>query len=192
MPAVGKTTVARIIASKLGLPIIGGGDILKEIAVEEGYRASGEDWWDTSEGMRFLQKRKGSSRFDKEVDERLLRRADKGDVVITSYTLPWLTDKGLNVWLAATKGSRAERMAKRDSLTPAECAKIIAKRDKENYALYRKLYDIEFGRDLTPFQLVVETDSKDAEDVASEILDYISKRFGLDDGSIRQNSGRKR
>jgi cytidylate kinase len=63
MPAVGKTTVARIIASKLGLKLVGGGDTLKEIALEEGYNAVGDDWWDTEEGMRFMEERSGSPEF---------------------------------------------------------------------------------------------------------------------------------
>ena len=77
MPAVGKTTVARIMASKLGLKLIGGGDILKEIALEEGYNAVGDDWWDTEEGMKFMQERAGSPEFDREVDRRLLAKARK-------------------------------------------------------------------------------------------------------------------
>ncbi len=174
MPAVGKTTVARLLSEALDLPIVGGGDILKEIAQEEGYNAGGDDWWDTEEGMKFLAKRRGSSKFDKEVDARLLEKASKGDVVITSYTLPWLSKNGLKVWLSGTPKSRAVRMAKRDSSTPEECMKIIQKRDEENFRLYKKLYNIEFGKDLSPFHLVVGTDGVPAKKVAKEILDYIS------------------
>jgi cytidylate kinase len=174
MPAVGKTTVARLIADELGLPLVGGGDILKEIAQEEGYNATGDDWWDTAEGMKFLQERRGSSKFDQEVDSRLLKKATKGGVVITSYTLPWLSKKGLKVWLSATPESRAVRMAKRDSSTPEECMKVIAKRDSENFILYKKLYGMEFGKDLSPFQLVVGTDDVPAKKVAKEVLGYIS------------------
>jgi len=174
MPAVGKTTVAKTIASKLNVPLVGGGDILKEIALEQGYRASGDDWWDTAEGMQFLEKRKDSSKFDKEVDARLLKKVEKGDVVITSYTVPWLTKKGIKVWLSGNPESRSVRMAKRDSSTPEESLRIIAKRDEENYSLYKNLYGIEFGRDLSPFQLVVGTDGIAADKVAKEIMDYIA------------------
>ncbi len=174
MPAVGKTTVASLIASRLNVPLVGGGDILKEIALEQGYHASGDDWWDTEEGMKFLEKRKGSSKFDKEVDARLLKKVEKGNVVITSYTVPWLAKRGVKVWLSGTPSSRSIRMARRDSTTPEESLKIIVRRDEENYLLYKKLYRIEFGRDLSPFQLVVGTDGIAADKVAKEILDYIS------------------
>jgi cytidylate kinase len=173
MPAVGKTTVARILASKLGLKLVGGGDILKEIALEEGYNAVGDDWWDTEEGMRFMQERSGSPEFDREVDRRLLAKAEKGDVVITSYTLPWLAKGGVKVWLSGTKRSRAERMAKRDSTNPREAMKVIDARDRENYALYNKLYQIRFGKDLSPFTVVVGTDGVPAPKVASLVLEQL-------------------
>ena len=124
--------------------------------------------------MKFLERRKGSSKFDKEVDARLLKKVEAGGVVITSYTVPWLAKKGIKVWLSGTPGSRSVRMAKRDSSTPEESLKIIAKRDEENYTLYKKLYRIEFGRDLSPFQLVIGTDGVAADKVAKEVLDYIS------------------
>jgi len=169
-PAVGKTTVARIIASKLKLKLVGGGDILKEIALEEGYNAVGDDWWDTREGMKFMEERAGSPEFDREVDRRLLARAEKGDVVITSYTLPWLAKDGVKVWLAGNKKSRAERMARRDSSSTEECAKVIEERDRENFALYKKLYGIRFGKDLSPFTIIVGTDGVPAAEVAKAVL----------------------
>ena len=172
-PAVGKTTVAKIIASKLGLKLIGGGDVLKEIALEEGYNAVGDDWWDTEDGMKFMKERAGSSEFDKEVDKRLLARARKGDVVMTSYTLPWLAKAGVKVWLSGTKRSRAERMAKRDSSSPEECVKVIEARDRKNFALYKKLYGIRFGKDLSPFSIVVGTDGIPAAEVARSVLEQL-------------------
>jgi cytidylate kinase len=175
MPAVGKTTVAKILASKLNLKLVGGGDILKEIALEQGYNAVGDDWWDTSEGMKFMQEREGSLEFDKEVDRRLISRAEKGGVVITSYTLPWLIKDGLKIWLSGTKESRAERMARRDASSADECAKIIDTRDRENYALYHKLYGIRFGEDLSPFTIVVGTDGVPAEKVAMTVLEQVPR-----------------
>ncbi len=191
-PAVGKTTVAKIIASKLGLKLIGGGDILKEIAVEEGYNAVGDDWWDTEEGMKFMQERAGSPEFDKEVDRRLLARAKKGGVVMTSYTLPWLAKDGIKVWLSGTKQSRAERMAKRDSSSPEECAKVIEARDRKNYALYKKLYGIRFGEDLSPFTMVVGTDGVPAGKVAEAVLEQLPRENKAPKKRSRRKEGGRR
>jgi len=71
MPSVGKTTAANAIAKKYRLRHIAGGDMLKQIAYDRGYRPSGSDWWDTTEGMKFLSERKNDPEFDKEVDRKL-------------------------------------------------------------------------------------------------------------------------
>lgn len=47
MPAAGKTVTAHAIAKKLGITSVGGGDVLKEMARERGYKITGEGWWDT-------------------------------------------------------------------------------------------------------------------------------------------------
>jgi cytidylate kinase len=173
MPAVGKTTVSRLVSRSLGKPMVGGGDVLKEMAVEEGYIPGGDDWWDTGEGMKFLQERKRKSGFDKEVDARLLKKAAGGNVVITSYPVPWLTSEGIKVWLSGDVGSRASRMSRRDQLPESKCRKILSVRDRENYALYKKLYGIEFGKDLNPFDLVVDTNTIDESKVATIVVRYV-------------------
>jgi CMP/dCMP kinase len=176
MPAVGKTSVSKKVAEALHIPMVGGGDVLKEMAVEEGYTPGGEDWWDRGEGMKFLQERKRSSDFDKEVDARLLHKAKKGDVVITSYPVPWLTQDGLKVWLSGGVKSRAARMSKRDGRPVSNCKKVLSVRDLENYKLYKKIYGIEFGKDLKPFDLVIETDAIDEETVAKIVIQYVKNR----------------
>lgn len=176
LPAVGKTSVSKKVAEALKTPIIGGGDVLKEMAVEEGYTPGGQDWWDKGDGMRFLQERKRSPDFDKEVDARLIQKAEKGNIVITSYPIPWLTKDGLKIWLSGSVESRAARMSKRDGIPMSKCREILHVRDRENYTLYEKIYGIEFGRDLKPFDLVIETDSIDEARVAEIVIRYVTNR----------------
>ena len=44
--AVGKTTLADALAKEFGFKLYNGGDILKEIARQQGHTKSGNDWWD--------------------------------------------------------------------------------------------------------------------------------------------------
>ena len=176
MPAVGKTSVSHKVADRLKIPLVGGGDVLKEMAVEAGYTPGGADWWDKGEGMKFVQERKRSAGFDKEVDDRLIRRAKTGSVVITSYPVPWLTGDGVKVWLSGSVKSRAARMSKRDGLPVTRCRDILSVRDQENYKLYKKIYGIEFGKDLKPFDLVVETDGIEEAKVAEIVIHYVKNR----------------
>ena len=89
-PAVGKTTVAKGLAEEFQLQYLSGGDVLKEMAKEQGFDSEGDDWWDTDDGMKFLNQREQNSEFDKTLDKKLTKLFNQGDMVITSYTLPWL------------------------------------------------------------------------------------------------------
>src|SRR5207245_7552190 len=115
----------------------GGGDGLTGMAAEEGCNRGGEDGWDTEEGIQFIKKRKKSADFDREVDERLLKKAKAGEVVITSYTLPWLSDYGIKIWLSGSVESRASRMAKRDHTDEQKCREIVEIRDRTSYEIYK-------------------------------------------------------
>lgn len=173
MPAAGKTTLARALAQRFGLPHYGGGDVLREMALEQGYKPTGEGWWDTQEGMQFLRERQREPDFDQKADARLLRLVQKGNVIITSYTLPWLAQNTVKFWLKASVERRARRMAQRDAILFAQAEKIIEQRDRENRELYAKLYRIRFGEDLSVFDFVLNTDhlsEGDVVEVASVII----------------------
>jgi|TARA_Y100000031_G_scaffold64289_1_gene72109 cytidylate kinase len=159
MPASGKTTIAIKIAEKYGMNYLCGGDILKEMAVSKGYQSSGANWWDTENGMRFLEDRKKSYQFDREVDEKLVESIVEGGVVVTSYTAPWLSTKGVKIWLKASPNSRSKRLASRDKIPYKEAEKIVKKRDSENIAIYRKIYGFKIDEDLSVFHLVLDTNS---------------------------------
>jgi len=164
-PAIGKTTIAKGLAKEFGLVHLSGGDILKELAEEEGFDTKRDDWWDTQEGMNFLSKRQENSEFDKKVDDKLKKLFSTGNVVITSYTLPWLVEGGVKIWLAGTKENSAQRMTARDNLTKNEALDIVQKRYQENKKIYKALYGFEFGEDLSVFDKIIETDSHDASQV---------------------------
>jgi cytidylate kinase len=178
MPAIGKTTVANILAKKLGMEAIGGSDILKELAESKGYSPEGADWWDTKEGIRFLKDREANTDFDKEADEILLKKIKKGGLVVTSYTAPWLAEDCFKVWLSASLETRARRMAKRDGMGVEQCKKTIKVRDSANNKLYKSLYNIDFGNDLKPFDMVVNTGSITPDQTANLIIKRM-KELGM-------------
>ena len=164
-PAIGKTTVAKGLAKEFNLNYLSGGDILKELANEEGFSSSGDDWWDTEDGMKFLNQRKENPEFDKKVDKKLIELFEKGDVVITSYTLPWLIDNGIKLWLDGTVKNSAKRMQTRDNLDEFSALEVVNKRFNENKLIYKNLYNFEFGDDLSVFDKIIQTDEKNADQV---------------------------
>ena len=164
-PAIGKTTVAKGLAREFNLTHLSGGDILKEIASEQGFSSTVDDWWDTEEGMEFLDQRKKNPEFDKKVDEKLKTLFQNGDVVITSYTLPWMVNGGIKIWLAGAVENSAKRMQNRDNLTEHDALNVVQKRFSENKIIYKDLYDFEFGEDLSVFDRIIETDGLNAQQV---------------------------
>lgn len=164
-PAVGKTTLAKGLASEFGLRYLGGGDILKDMAKEQGFDVSGDDWWDTPAGMRFLSRRDENPEFDRAVDRRLLESCRGGGVVITSYTLPWLVDDAIKIWLDGSHENSAMRMKNRDNMPREEALVITKHRYDKNKELYKRLYGFEFGRDGSVFDGIIDTDDLDAEQV---------------------------
>ena len=176
-PAIGKTTIAKAITEEFGLTHLSGGDILKELAEEEGFKTGGDDWWDTQEGMNFLSQRQENSEFDKKVDEKLKKHFLDGNVVITSYTLPWLVEGGVKIWLEGSKENSAQRMTTRDNLSKASALEIVQKRYQENKKIYKALYGFEFGEDLSVFDKVIETDGLNASQVLDIAKTVVRKLF---------------
>jgi len=161
-PAVGKTTLAKGLASEFGLRYLGGGDILKDMAREQGFDVGGDDWWDTPDGMRFLNRRDENPEFDRAVDDKLSELCRKGGVVITSYTLPWLVGGAIKIWLDGSHENSAKRMKNRDNMTEEDALAITRERYDKNRALYKRLYGFEFGKDESVFDGIIDTDDLDA------------------------------
>jgi len=164
-PAIGKTTIAKGLAQEFDLVHLSGGDILKELAEEKGFKTKGDDWWDTQEGMNFLVQRQKNYEFDKKVDDKLKKLFSAGDVVITSYTLPWLVEGGVKIWLSGSKENSAQRMTTRDNLSKNNALEIVQKRYNENKIIYKALYEFEFGEDLSVFDKIIKTDDLNVEQV---------------------------
>jgi cytidylate kinase len=161
----GKSTLARKLAHRYGLRYCSGGDALKALAVEQGYRFIEHGWWESKEGMRFLDRRRATPRFDKDVDRRLLELAQGGNVVLDSWTMPWLLKDAFKIWLEASPEKRAKRIAKRDRTSSEEALKALRRKEKQTRAIYRKLYGFSLGEDFTPFCLILDTNNLTANEV---------------------------
>ncbi len=174
---MGKTTLAKGLACELDLQYLSGGDILKEMARDQGFEVGGDDWWDTPEGMRFLGRRDENPEFDRAVDDRLSRMCLEGGVVVTSYTLPWLVDTAIKIWLDGSHENSARRMKNRDNMSKEDALEVAKKRYDKNKALYKRLYGFEFGRDESVFDEIIDTDNLDAGqvmDIAKSIVRRLS------------------
>ena len=165
MTGSGKSTVAKRLADKYGLGYFSGGNALRTLAKEEGYDSDVKGWWETAEGLNFLQQRIGDPTFDKKIDKKLLELAKEGNIVLDSWTMPWLLKEGFKVWLEASPQVRAKRVTNRGPISVKEALKALTKKDERTRQIYKSLYGFDLGHDLTPFNLVLATDELDPDDV---------------------------
>jgi cytidylate kinase len=165
MAGTGKSTLSKKLAEKYNLQCYSGGDALKELAKAEGYDVSRQGWWESSEGLNFLNERVKDPKFDKEVDAKLLQYAQQGNVLLDSWTMPWLLKEGFKIWLMASIEKRAARVAERDKINVNEAFKVLEEKEARTKTIYKKLYGFVLGEDFAPFDLVLDTDNLNAEEV---------------------------
>ena len=165
MAGTGKSTLAKKLAKKFKMRYYSGGDALKELAAEKGYNSSSLGWWESPEGLSFLNEREKDFKFDKEVDDKLLQYAREGCVLLDSWTMPWLLKEGFKIWLIASMENRAERIAKRDKISTEKALQMLKEKESKTKAIYKRLYGFSLGEDFEPFNLVLDTDSLSAREV---------------------------
>ncbi len=165
MAGTGKSTLSKKIAKRYNLKCYSGGDALKELAKEEGYEITGEGWWESPDGLNFLEKRVKDPQFDKEVDSKLLNYAKLGNVLLDSWTMPWLLKDGFKIWLMASLDKRAARVAERDKLTVEQAYAVLKEKEAQTKAIYKKLYGFSLDEDFTPFNFILDTDNLNADQV---------------------------
>ena len=173
MAGTGKSTLAKKLAQKYGLKYYSGGDALRVLAAEEGYNSSSNGWWESPDGLRFLDERKKDSSFDKVVDEKLLEYAAEGNVLLDSWTMPWLVKEGFKIWLSASVDKQAERIAKRDKMTIEEAHKALEQKESRTKAIYKKLYGFALGEDFAPFNFILDSDNLSAEEVFQVLCNVV-------------------
>jgi cytidylate kinase len=165
MAGTGKSTLSKKLAKKYGLKCYSGGEALKALATDEGYKPSSRGWWESPEGLSFLERREKNLKFDKAVDEKLLEYAKQGNVLLDSWTMPWLLKTGFKIWLLASIEKRAERVAKRDKTTVEEALQALKEKEARTKVIYKELYGFNLGEDFAPFHLVLDTDNLNAQEV---------------------------
>jgi len=165
MAGSGKSTVARKLAEKYKLRYLSGGDALKALAVEEGYKFVGPGWWESRDGMRFLEEREKDHRFDEAVDRKLLQMARKGNMMLDSWTMPWLLEGAFKMWLEASPEKRAERIAGRDRINFEEALEALKRKEKQTKRIYEELYGFKLGEDFAPFNFILDTNDLNSEEV---------------------------
>lgn len=161
----GKSTAAKKVAEHYGLKYYSGGDALKAVALEMGYDISQRGWWESEAGARFIEERVKNLDIDRKVDEKMIEWAREGNVVLDSWTMPWLLKEGFKVWLEASEEVRAHRIAERDGISFEEALRRMKERETKTKEIYRRLYGFRLGEDFEPFHVILDVNNLNREEV---------------------------
>ncbi len=159
---VGKSTVGRGLAERLGYRYISGGEMFREIARERGISVT--------EVNRLAEDDPG---FDRELDRRQREAAHAaGDCVVESRLSGWMVDADLKVWLRAPVEVRAARVAGREGLDADTARADVVERERSEWARYKASYAIDVD-DLSPYHLVIDTTRWPAEAIIEALVGLV-------------------
>jgi CMP/dCMP kinase len=163
LPGAGTTTAAAGVAAALGLDVVNGGEVFREMAAENGMGLA-----------EFGAHAAAHPTVDIELDRRLAERARHGGVVVESRLGGWIlhneTLDGLRVWLRCDDVVRAERVAGREGTGVEQALAENTEREKVEHERYLALYGIDL-RDLSIYHEQIDTGVLDPDSVVDLIVD---------------------
>lgn len=178
----GKSVIANSISEKYKIRVIHPSGILRNLCEGTPVDINNTDYnkgfWESEEGIRIFKNRLKEKRpLDSISDRILLQEIDKHDAVIDSWSLPWLTKKGITIYLKADIDIRAKRVAKRDHMNISKIKKIITMKDNETRKLFKRIYGFDIKDELHVFDLVLNTDNLNERQVYIIIDAYLEQIF---------------
>jgi len=167
-PGAGTSTIAKMLADKLGLDYFSPGEYVKKMYEGESQTDKANTHW----------KGKGKSKeFNKKIDKLQFELAMKGDIVLCGKLSIWalgdLAD--IKIWLDCDFEERARRAAKRDNISLEEAREKLKERELMEEKEWKRIYG--FDRDEQRDMADIVIDSSDMSQ--DEVLEEIEKRIEL-------------
>lgn len=157
----GKSTYATRLAKILGIRHVSAGVLFRKIAREKRL---------TLEQLGKLALKDAS--IDRLVDERTIREAERGDVVIDGQLAGWMLKEraDLRIYLTAPDHIRLERIAERDKVQ----VRIARSQTRQRESVQRERYLRHYGfrvDDISMYQLVLDTSLGSIRDTERVLVD---------------------
>jgi cytidylate kinase len=158
LTASGKSTHSHLLAGEFGLTYVSGSQIqLNFMGVSP---IQTKDFWITDQAKAFWDE----DQFNR-IDSELLRLEQLGDgYIFDTSTMPWRHQRpALCIWLESTLDSRVLKSIVshrgRGEFPIEEYRERIAEKDRSTIELYRKLYGLDIGGDLSCFDIILDISS---------------------------------
>ena len=168
-PGSGTTTVAKLLAQKLGLKYANAGIIFRQLAKEY-----------TMDVIQFQDFVSKNPEIDYEIDKRSAELLKEGGYIVEGRLSAHMAVKHhvkgvLKVYLNAPLEVRAQRLSKREGISFEEALNEIKIREQKERDRYLKIYNIDVN-DLSIYDVVLNTEFLLPEDIA-DIIIQIWKRW---------------
>jgi cytidylate kinase len=155
LTAAGKTTHSHLLAGEFGLTYVSGSQIqLNFMGVSP---IQSKDFWITEEAKAFWDKKQ----FER-IDAELIRLESVAEgYIFDTSTMPWRHRRpALCIWLESTLESRTVKSIVshrgRGRFAIENYRERIIEKDLATVALYKELYNIDIGTDLSCFDLILD------------------------------------
>lgn len=170
LPGSGKTTVARLLSTRLGLPHVYAGDLYRKEAVDRG--VSLEEFNALSENDHSI---------DRALDARMAEYAKQGNLILEGRLAAFIARQegvdALKVWLTASDEVCARRVAQREGKDWEKVRELNSVRQSSDARRYRAIYGFDLS-DTSIYDLVLNSDKQTPEALAEQILERAAQRFG--------------
>lgn len=164
LPGSGTTTVARLLAERLGWKLISAGDVFRRLAIERGMTLE-----------EFSQYAEENPEIDLYIDRMQRELAEKEENVVVEGRLSgWMIKNAFKVWIYADPEIRYKRIAKREGIELSRARVETKRREELEKRRYKKFYSIDLD-DISIYDIAINSGRFSPE----EIVEIILKAFEL-------------
>ncbi|MDO8537709.1 MAG: cytidylate kinase family protein, partial [archaeon] len=157
----GKSTIVEAISKAFKMKKVFTSGVLKNLLLKENNAfskfAKNQGFWESVEGKKLMKQRAKDTSADKKLDKELFKIIAKGNVVMDSWTMGYMSKKGFKIWLYAPVEVTAKRMSLRNKTSYKSVLKYVKAKNKKTTKIYEKLYGFTLGENLNKFDLVINT-----------------------------------
>ncbi len=161
-PGAGTSTIARMLAEKLGIDYFSPGEYVKEM-----YEGESQ----TDKATKHWENKGKNKKFNEKLDDLQRDLAKKGNVVICGKLSIWALDDLADhkIWLDCDFEERVRRSAMRDKIGLEEAKQKLKEREKMEENEWKRIYGFDRSEQKQAADIVIDSSGMDQREVLKEI-----------------------